>query len=57
MKFLNKLISEVLSISQELSNHSFILPGKRPAIFIKKILTEQGYEGILPDFQTIEEMI
>ena len=57
MKFLNKLISEVLSTSQELSNHSFILPGKRPAIFIKKILTEQGYEGILPAFQTIEEMI
>ena len=38
-------------------HYTLILPGKRPAVFIKRILSQKNYNGILPKFQTIDELI
>ncbi len=57
MKFLNKIITELLSENPDLSGFTIVIPGKRPAVFIKKILAEKQYSGFLPTFCTIEELI
>ena len=57
MKFLNKIVSNLLEQDADLSKFTIILPGKRPVIFIKKILKEKKYSGFLPDFYTIEDLI
>ncbi len=57
MKFLNKVITELLNLNPDLSGFTFILPGKRPVVFIKKILSEKQYSGLLPEFLTVEEVI
>ncbi len=55
--FLNRIVDTLLQQERPLRDYTFILPGKRPAVFIKKILTEKKYQGILPKFQTIDELI
>ncbi len=57
MKFLNKIVTELLNQDKDLSNFNVILPGKRPVVFIKKILKEKQYSGMLPNFFTIEDLI
>lgn len=57
MKFLNKIIDELLAQNSDLSQFSIVLPGKRPIVFIRQILEENNYSGFLPDFFTIEELI
>lgn len=57
MKFLNKIITELLSQTSDLSKFNIVLPGKRPVVFIKKILKEKQYSGFLPNFFTVEDLI
>ena len=57
MKFLPKIISELLSETSDLSLTVVVLPGKRPVVFLKQILKEQKYEGFLPEFFTVDELI
>ena len=57
MKFLNKIITELLSQNSDLSQFNIVLPGKRPVVFIKKILKEKQYSGFLPNFFTVEDLI
>ncbi|KQT35500.1 hypothetical protein ASG22_00260 [Chryseobacterium sp. Leaf405] len=57
MKFLNKIIHELLSQNSDLSDFNIVLPGKRPIVFIREILEENNYSGFLPNFFTIEELI
>ena len=57
MKFLSKIISELLSEISDLSQTVVVLPGKRPVVFLKQILKEQKYEGFLPEFFTVDELI
>lgn len=57
MKFLNKIITEILAQNSDLSTFNIILPGKRPVVFIKKILKEKQYSGMLPNFFTVEDLI
>ncbi|UKB77756.1 PD-(D/E)XK nuclease family protein [Chryseobacterium sp. MEBOG07] len=57
MKFLNKIIHELLTQNTDLSAFNIILPGKRPIVFIRQILEENNYSGLLPNFFTIEELI
>lgn len=57
MKFLNKIIDELLSQNKDLSHFNIVIPGKRPIVFIKKILEDNNYSGFLPTFITIEELI
>lgn len=57
MKFLNKIITELLSQNEDLSSFNIVLPGKRPIVFIKKILTEKKYSGFLPNFFTVEDLV
>ncbi|MBC7556178.1 MAG: PD-(D/E)XK nuclease family protein, partial [Chryseobacterium sp.] len=57
MKFLNKIINDLLNKSDDLSNFNLVLPGKRPVVFIKRILAEKNYNGFLPQFFTIEELL
>lgn len=57
MKFLNKIVTELLVQDPDLSNFNIIIPGKRPLIFIKRILKEKQYSGMLPNFFTIEDLI
>ena len=47
----------MLDKSKDLSGFSFIIPGKRPVVFIKEILKEKNYNGILPEFFTIDELV
>ncbi|WP_027379505.1 PD-(D/E)XK nuclease family protein [Chryseobacterium daeguense] len=57
MKFLNKIIDELLTQNPDLSEFNLVLPGKRPIVFIRQILEENKYSGFLPNFFTIEELI
>ncbi|WP_027385249.1 PD-(D/E)XK nuclease family protein [Chryseobacterium gregarium] len=57
MKFLNKVISELLAQNRDLSDFNMVLPGKRPVVFIRRILEENNYSGFLPHFYTIEELV
>lgn len=57
MKFLNKIVTELLAQEADLSKFNIVLPGKRPIVFIKKILKEKQYSGFLPTFFTIEDLI
>ena len=57
MKFLQKIITELLEQNADLSGFDIVLPGKRPIVFIKKILREKQYSGFLPNFFTIEDLI
>jgi len=57
LKFLNKIIDELLGQNTDLSGFNIVLPGKRPIVFIREILQERNYSGFFPDFFTIEELI
>ncbi|PWN71189.1 PD-(D/E)XK nuclease family protein [Chryseobacterium phosphatilyticum] len=57
MKFLNKIIHELLTQNPDLSAFNIVLPGKRPIVFIRQILEENNYSGFLPNFFTVEELI
>ncbi|TLX25311.1 PD-(D/E)XK nuclease family protein [Chryseobacterium indologenes] len=57
MKFLNKIIHELLAQNPDLSAFNIVLPGKRPIVFIREILEENNYSGFLPNFFTVEELI
>jgi len=57
LKFLNKIITQLLEQESDLSKFSIVLPGKRPIVFIRQILEEKKYSGFLPDFFTVEELI
>ncbi|MCJ7935817.1 MAG: PD-(D/E)XK nuclease family protein [Chryseobacterium sp.] len=57
MKFLNKIIHELLAQNPDLSAFNIVLPGKRPIVFIRQILEENHYSGFLPNFFTVEELI
>lgn len=57
MQFLQKIILELLENHKDLSGLDVVLPGKRPMVFIKRILKEHQYEGLLPNFVTIDELI
>jgi len=55
MKFLEKIVADLRAQNGDLSHFALVMPGKRPVIFLKKILSEQQYSGILPMFFTIED--
>ena len=57
MKFLSKVVELLLTKYSDLSQVSVILPGKRPVVFLKKKLKERKYEGFLPEFFTIDDLI
>ncbi|WDF45200.1 PD-(D/E)XK nuclease family protein [Chryseobacterium sp. KACC 21268] len=57
MQFLHRIISELLENHKDLSVLDIVLPGKRPMVFIKRILQEKQYQGLLPNFVTIDELI
>jgi hypothetical protein len=45
LKFLNKIIHELLAQNSDLSEFNIVLPGKRPIVFIRRILEENNYSG------------
>ena len=55
--FLNKITRELIQQSSSLKNYTLIFPGKRPVVFFKKHLQDNGYTGFLPEFYTIEELM
>lgn len=57
MSFLEYTISELLNQNSDLSGFNIILPNKRPEIFIKQILQNNRYTGMLPCIFTIEEFM
>ncbi|QIG88765.1 PD-(D/E)XK nuclease family protein [Chryseobacterium sp. POL2] len=57
MKFLEKIVEDLLSKFSDLSQLNIVLPGKRPLVFINRILKEKSYNGMLPQFSTIEDLI
>lgn len=57
MKFLSKVVELLLTKYSDLSQVSVVLPGKRPVVFLKKKLKERKYEGFLPEFFAIDDLI
>lgn len=57
MQFLHNIITELLENHQDIFELDIVLPGKRPMVFIKRILQEKQYQGLLPNFVTIDELI
>lgn len=57
MQFLHRIISDLLENHKDLSGLDIVLPGKRPMVFVKRILQEKRYVGLLPNFVTIDELI
>lgn len=57
MKFLSKVVELLLTKYSDLSQISVVLPGKRPVVFLKKKLKERKYEGFLPEFFAIDDLI
>lgn len=57
MKFLEKIFTELSSQNLDLSGFNIVLPGKRPVVFIKRILAQNKYSGFLPKFYTVEDLI
>lgn len=57
MKFLKKVMGQLLAQYPQLLHVNIVLPGKRPVVFIKKILKEEQYSGFLPQFFTIEDLM
>lgn len=55
--FLQKVIEDLLSKNADLSDYQIVLPGKRPIVFIKNILKEKQYSGLLPQFVTIDDLL
>lgn len=55
--FLHKVLLNILEKNTDLSDFSLIIPGKRPVVFIKEILKLNNYNGILPEFYTIDEYL
>lgn len=51
------MVSELLEKSSGFSGFFFVIPGKRPVVFIKEILKEKNYNGIIPEFFTIDEYL
>lgn len=57
LSFLQKIVQELLANHRSLEAVKVVLPGKRPAVFMKRIFKEQQqYQGVLPQFLTIEEL-
>lgn len=57
MSFLERIVDDLLSKNQDLSQYTIVLPGKRPVVFFRRILSDRIYSGLLPDFLTVEELI
>ena len=57
MKFLSKVVELLLAKYSDLSQVSVVLPGKRPVVFLKKKLKERKYEGFLPEFFAVDDLI
>ena len=57
MKFLESVVEELVFEHENLANLTVVLPGKRPIVFIKRILEKLDYSGFLPKFSTVEELI
>lgn len=55
--FLHRIIDDLLQQHSDLTYVKIILPGKRPVIFFKQILLEKGYQGFLPQFVSIQDLI
>jgi len=56
-KFLSRIVDDILQHNDVLHNLIIVLPNKFFSIHIKKIFSKKGYQGILPKFQTLEEVI
>ena len=55
--FLKNTIQDLITQKIPFEDTIFVLPGKRPVVFIRKIFQELGYKGFLPQFFTIEELV
>ncbi|RQP09198.1 MAG: PD-(D/E)XK nuclease family protein [Chryseobacterium sp.] len=55
--FLHDVLDEIFRSTSDLRDIHIIMPGKRPAIFFRQILEERKYQGFLPKFMTIEELL
>ena len=56
--FLNDVVKEILSKTQNLSNHTFILPSRRAGVFLKEQLKlSVTTTSILPKIISVEEFI
>jgi len=53
--FIKNVVQECIKNNTSLLDVTFILPGKRPIVFIKKAFKEENYNGVLPEFITIED--
>lgn len=58
MQFIERLTEELIKdYPRGMSRVAVVLPGKRPLFFLKKKMRERRYQGILPRFLTIDELV
>lgn len=50
-------MSDILLNEKNPANLRVVLPGKRSIVFIRKLLSERQYSGLMPNFCTIEDLI
>lgn len=55
MTFIENVVNDLLSKNLDFSHTRLVIPGKRPIVFIKQAFEKKQYNGILPEFITIEE--
>jgi len=56
-KFLNKIVDNILQNEKLFYNLTIVTPNKCFGTYIKKVFANKGYQGILPKFQTLEELV
>jgi len=56
-KFISRIVDSILQDKKSLYNLTIVIPNKRFEIYFKKIFSEKAYQGILPRFQTLEELV
>ncbi|MXV38780.1 PD-(D/E)XK nuclease family protein [Flavobacteriaceae bacterium Ap0902] len=55
--FLQEVVTDLMQEHTDFSKTVLVVPGMRPKAFIKKTFIEEGFQGILPEILTIEELL
>jgi len=56
-KFLSRIVNNILEHKNLFHKSVIVLPNKQFELYFKKIFSKEGFQGILPKFQTIKELI
>lgn len=55
--FLHQVLDDILIHQKEFSDCIFIIPNRRPSLFIRKILSKKNFNGVLPQIFSLPDWI